>query len=169
MIAGVDLSSEAIDVVLLDDDTDKAEWLHFPIAYKGSNAFGAARNVRDTLTAGGLTRGGWVDRGVWLVGLEDPYSFNTGTAKALALVTGALLACLPPQGALEIRRTAPNEWQREFLQLGHPLPKGTKQRKELVQRCARAHGFDPGNQDACDAYGIAWATRRLNDRLELRQ
>lgn len=155
MIAGVDISSFAIDIVLLDDDTDDATWHHF--ALRGSTPFERARNARLVLPG----RSWWEDCGVWLLGYEDPVGHHAHTAKALGLALGAVAVLLPP--SLVCVATQASEWQRKFTGW-KKQPRTSAERKELVRCRADELGFTPGkNSNATDAYGIAWVIRSLND------
>jgi Holliday junction resolvasome RuvABC endonuclease subunit len=152
-VAGIDFSTKAIDVVLLNDDTDHATWHRYTITHK-QGAFYAARQVNDAMPTSSF----WDQ--VWLAAIEDPYSNSRGTAKALGMIRGAVLASIPTR--LPILPTAPQEWKRVFC--GNPSASKTDVKDAAIRR-----GFDPADaaQDAYDAYGIAWAIRKLNhDAIE---
>ena len=157
-IAGFDISSFAVDIVLLDENSDQAEWHR--IALDGATPFDRARALR-LLFPG---RSFWEDAGVYLAGFEDPYSRQSHTAKALGLVTGAAATLLPSQ--LPTVQTAPAEWKRIFT--GNP----NASKHDVWDRCMElfppqrdeANAFAwAGNNNASDAYGIAWAVRALNN------
>lgn len=149
-VAGIDFSSRAVHVVLLDDDTDHAT-VHV-LDLHGGTPFERARSLRSSFP----TRSWWDDHGTWLFGLEDPYSVSMGTAKALGLAAGAIAALLP--SGLTVIQTAPNEWHRLFT--GDP-----RASKEIVELHARAVWPDPpagADDNTWDAYGVAFAVRGLN-------
>lgn len=148
-VAGIDLSSFAVDVVLLDEDTDAAEWHRFELA--GGTPFDRTRSLRACFPS----RSFWEDAGVYLLGIEDPHSRANHTAKALGLVTGGVAALLPRD--LVVLQVPTAEWKREFTGSG-------SSDKEAVAVKAALLGFIELNLNATDAYGIAWATRAINQR-----
>lgn len=152
MIAGVDISSRAVDIVLLDDDTEQATWHHYALA--GATPYERARDSCNVLPS----RSWWEDNGVWLVGLEDPRGPHAHTMKALGAAVGAFLALLPRD--LTVIPTIAQEWKR--LTVGAP---GAG--KDSVARWARAQlgqtDHETWNQDGYDAYAIARAVRVLNN------
>lgn len=156
-VAGIDASSRAIDIVLLDEDTNQGK--HHRFELDGDTAINRARSVNWHLPTGSF----WDD--VYLVGIEESYSVTFRAAVAQALVRGAVAARLPATiGFIPI---PPNEWQRLFLGLepDEKLPRDRKQRKKLIRRRAVELGFGDAPdlpQDAYDAYGIAHAVRTLN-------
>lgn len=155
MIAGIDFSTKAIDVVLIADEGHQAEWHRFQIP---KHQLFTAERARAVLAAA-PARGWWEDNGVWLVGIEQPMSRFAHTAKSLGLVAGALISRLPR--GLPVIETQPEEWQRMFCDPGEKVC------KESIARASRrwlgppAYGWP---QDAHDAAGIAWTVRELNDR-----
>lgn len=146
-VAGIDVSSFHVDVVLLDDDSDDARWSR--IGLVGLNPFERARSMRLRFPP----RSFWEDAGVYLIGIEDPHSRANHTAKALGLATGAVAVMLPSQ--LTIVQTAPAEWKRIFTGRAGAS-------KDEIREAAEKRGFRAPEQDAHDAYGIAWAVRALN-------
>jgi len=151
MIAGIDVSSFNIDLVLLHDDTDHATWHRIPL--QGATPFDRARSLRLRIPS----RSWLEDHGIWLAGIEDPHSRASHTAKALGLATGALVALLPAQ--LPILSMPPAEWKRSFTGTGSAD-------KHTVRSHAISRGFAPigATADAYDAYGIAWAARAINQQ-----
>jgi hypothetical protein len=175
-LVGADISTKAVDLVALDLDTDHAQWKHIPIHSK-RGSFHAARNVRPALGHQALLGGYWDD--VAALWVEDPMSRNMGTCKALALVTGALIACVPQRVIVE--RTKPNEWQHVFTGKTKATKADIEQQARALlghetgerKGCVSALAFDLNAgtmrytlwpQDAYDAYGIAWAARELMTR-----
>jgi hypothetical protein len=161
-IAGLDISSFAVDVVLLDEETDDATWHRFRL--DGSTPFERTRSLRGVFPS----RSFWEDNAVFLAAVEDPVGHHAHTAKALGLVTGGVAALLPRD--LIAVQTQPSEWKRIFC------GRGNATKEDIVAACHR-HGFDSRAgapavnvaatrelaQDAYDAYGIAWAVRALNN------
>lgn len=151
MIAGCDVSSFAIDLVLLEDDTDDATWHHYPLT--GRTPFERVRTLRAVFPS----RSWWEDHGVWLLGIEEPYSQSKGVAKALGLATGAVCALLPAD--LTVIQTPPQEWKR--LTVG----KASASKGDVYDwsRDQLGHRFEKWKQDGYDAYAIARAVRLLNN------
>lgn len=150
-VAGLDISSFAVDVVLLEEESDAAEWHRFEL--DGGTPFERTRSLRAVFPS----RSFWEDAGVYLAGIEDPHSRFPHVAKAMGLVTGGVAALLPRD--LCVIQTAPKEWKRIFTG-------NANAEKQLVRQHAMARGFDVdirASSDAFDAYGIAWAVRALNN------
>lgn len=152
MIAGIDYSSHAVDIALLEDDSIQAKWVRIDL--EGGTPFERARSLRNSFPSPSW----WEHYGVYLVGIEDPHSRANHTAKALGLVAGAIATRLPPR--LTVVQTVPVEWKR--LTVGKPSAT-----KDEVARWARTYldhgGVQKWPQDAYDAYAIARAVRVLND------
>lgn len=147
-IAGIDLSTHAVDVVLLDEDSDAATWHRFTL--EGEDAFARARSVKYAMPGGSF----WDD--VVAIGIEDPRGYNAGS---IYRVQGAILGELP--GRTLVHPLVPSSWRK---QVG--LPGNAS--KAAVMEYALLRGQDAGMdewfrvpQDACDAYCIALATRNL--------
>jgi len=156
MIAGIDFSTKAVDVVLLDEDTDAAEWRRFELT--GHDAFQRTRSIRTHFV--GFAHSMWDD--VLAVGIEDPRGYNAG---ALYRVQGGILTCIP--AATLVYPWIPSEWRK---QVGLP-GNASKQTVAMFARERRvaqalwdsADGYRSPPmwpQDACDAYCIALATRQ---------
>lgn len=162
MIAGIDFSSKAVDVVLLDEDSDAATWHR--VSVDGPAAFDRARLVR-RLIVGQLGAAFWDD--VLAVGIEDPRGYGAGS---LYRIQGAILSCIPLEKL--VQPWVPSAWRK---QVG--LPGNAS--KAHVKVFADAHrldavtDFDEGEEpdlavwpfDPCDAYCIALATRGLIERV----
>jgi hypothetical protein len=144
-IAGCDYSTHAVDIVLLDEDTDAATWHRFPLA--GRDAFERARYVRVGMPGGSF----WDD--VLAVGIEEPRGYNAG---ALYRVQGAILARIPLDKL--VQPLGPSEWRRRVGLSGN-ASKGEV--KSQVITWAWASGAGGWPLDACDAYCIALATRSM--------
>lgn len=158
-VAGIDLSTHAIDVVAVDEDTDAATWHRFPLS--GHDAFERARDVWPALLEGGIVG---LMEDVVACGIEQPRGHH-GTVH-IARVQGAVLASLPRR--LLVQPWNPSEWRKAC-----GLPGNASKRAvwEFV-----IDNEPDGNrgwsvledwpQDACDAYCIALATRSLLHRSE---
>jgi hypothetical protein len=160
MIAGIDYSTRAVDVVLLDEDTDAATWHRFPL--EGKDAFDRARNVHNALAAAEgfyITRASafWDD--VLAVGIEDPRGYGAGS---LYRVQGAILSCIP--APVLVHPLIPSQW-RKTVGLPGNAP------KHIIHDYARNRMYNVDGvervypQDAMDAYCIALATRTLLERV----
>jgi Holliday junction resolvasome RuvABC endonuclease subunit len=152
LVAGIDYSTFAIDVVLLDEDTMAATWRRYEL--EGHDPFERARDVARAYEDG-LNE--WED--VLAVGIEEPpYVNNHKTLRDLARVQGAILARLPRN--LMVQEWTPSQW-RKVIGLPGNATKDDVMTFTDHDRLHAAAGVWP--QDACDAYCIALATLR---RLE---
>ena len=157
MIAGIDVSTKQVAIVLLNDDDDHAETHLFPLAAEGGDrpAWAAARSVQDVLPR---PTGLFWDP-VWLIGIEDPMSRGIHAAKSLSLVLGAVLTMLPRD--VPVIPLPPTEWKRET----HGKAMASKdQVAHWVFRTWKADTPILVDQDTIDAYAIAYAARALNSR-----
>lgn len=150
--AGIDFSTNAVDVVLLDE-SGAATWHHFPLT--GSDAFDRSRAVRDALPA--RTSEFWDD--VVACAIEEPAGKLTGR---LFRVQGAILACLPP--SLLVEKLMPSQWRKavglagncskdEVMEYAHVrLALG-----RVPLRLRSVADLLAWGPDACDAYCLALA------------
>lgn len=145
MIAGIDFSTRFVDIVLLDEDTDKGTW--FRVDLTGQDAFERTRDVHRALSDD-IGSEFWDD--VLAVGIEDPRGYGAGS---LYRIQGAILACLP-RGVL-VHPLIPSNWRKTVGLPGN----ASKARVSEFIRLASWNVDWP--QDACDAYCIALATRTL--------
>lgn len=155
MIAGIDLSTFAVDVVLLDEDSDAATWHRFEL--EGADAFDRARDVRRSFKPSS----GVLFEDCLAIGIEDPRGYGAGS---LYRVQGAILTCLPPRTL--VHPLIPSSW-RKTVGLPGNCPKSHVEAFTTIRRGVEPfsdHEFWP--QDACDAYCIALATRTLLQRDE---
>lgn len=145
MIAGIDFSTHAIDIVLLDEDTSAATWHRFPLA--GQDAFDRARKVREALHG---TSGLWDE--TLACGIEEPRGYGAGS---LYRIQGAILSCLPH--GLLVQPFIPSEWRAAVGLKGN----ATKDQVYAHAALMRVPDGELWAQDAMDAYCIARATERL--------
>lgn len=152
-IAGIDFSTRAVDVVLIDEDTGEPTWHPYPLAGMG-DAFDRTRSVRTAMPP----RSTWDDLGVIAIGIEQPRG-NHGVTP-LFRIQGAILACLPTQ--VLITPWNPSSWR---LAVGL---KGNATKIEVFEYVADlvSDARNTWPQDAADAYCIALATRDALERLE---
>jgi hypothetical protein len=150
MIAGIDYSTRAVDVVLLDEDSDAATWHRFEL--EGADAFDRTRSVREAMRRQHQYLASvWDD--VLAVGIEDPRGYNAG---ALYRIQGAILATIPQ--ATLVHPLIPSQW-RKTVGLPGNASKGAVFEFTMKHSGRAGSGIWP--QDACDAYCIALATRTL--------
>lgn len=152
LIAGIDFSTFALDVALLDEDADTAQHQRIPLDYQPGGGLARIRRIRDVMPA----RGRWHDT-VTAAGVELPYARKGGDILAYAL--GAILACLPAD--LDLRLIRSDDWRRG-CQLPLRQPRADHKRSSLD--FAATHWIDPPpllDDNAADAFCIAWATREL--------
>jgi hypothetical protein len=149
MIAGIDYSTRAVDVVLLDEDSDAATWLRIPLF--GQDAFERVRSVRQ-----GMRSSMWDD--ALAIGIEDPRGYNAG---ALYRIQGAILSCIP--NAILVQPFIPSQWRKT---VGLPGNASKAQAADFVQSVKYPAAYTlEWPQDACDAYCIALATRTLIQKV----
>jgi hypothetical protein len=151
-IAGIDLDSNAIDVVLIDEDT--GAWLgyrRYDLDVGPGGSLERARRVRDVLPV----RGAWADAGVVAIGLEDTRSKQRLSIAAISRIQGALATCLPRD--VELLELSVNRRERGWKAL---TAGKTNASKDEIRAWAIAAGAPEGLvQDAYDAFAIATATR----------
>jgi len=151
MIAGIDLSTHAIDVVTVPlEGVGAPVWHRFPL--EGPTSFDRARRVRDAMPA--RTSELWDD--VLAIGIEDPRGMAAGHAYR---VQGGVLACLPP--SVLVQPWIPSQWRKAAGMSGAASKMTVAQHARAVDY--RASGVKwrlmDWPQDACDAYCVALATR----------
>ena len=156
-VAGIDLSTHSIDIVVLDDETDAVvQTAHVPVQQymEGWPIWSSVRALSSVFP----THHWFHEHGVWLVGLEDPMSIGKGVVKKLALVTGAVLTLLPR--SVTVIPLPPDEWKKETC----GVPKAKK--PEVAAWVGRTWPSVPAvvSQDTLDAYAIAYAARAVNGR-----
>ncbi len=144
LIVGCDYSTHAVDLVLLDLDSDAASWSRYPLA--GRDAFERARDVRRAMPDASFFDD------VLAVGLEEPRGYNAG---ALYRIQGAILSRIPPNTL--VQPLGPSEWRRRVGLSGNAS-------KADVGRFALERWYGAplhASFDVTDAYCIALATRSM--------
>lgn len=160
MIAGIDFSTFAVDVVLLDEDSDGAEWHRFTLAdLPGWDAFDRARAVRAAMPS----RSWWETNGVIAIGIEDPRGYGAGH---LYRIQGGILQCLPPD--VLVHPWIPSSWRKSVGLSGNAKKAdiavhSLHQLGAITLEQIRQLGW---SQDAHDAHLIARATRAALERRE---
>lgn len=153
---GIDLSTYNVDLVKLDEDTDRAEWVRVPLV--GGNAIDRARSY--TVRRPWLPTAFFDD--VIVCALEDPA--GRGDLRKIARVQGVVIASIPAR--VQVWTFPPGEW-RQLCGLPYRATKAevfkfahdTREKFEPMI-------YDEWIQDACDAYCIAYAARALNEQQE---
>lgn len=144
---GIDLSSKAIDLVLLDENENRASWTRLTL--EGETAFDRARDVAQK-----MPQPGWYEaHGVYLVAIERP--FVSHGQDVIRLVQGCVLAEIPRE--LQVWEVSVSQWKKP---LGIPVrekPHWSDFPVEFVHS-----SIDGWRQDALDALGVALYARDLN-------
>lgn len=149
---GIDLSSRAVDLVLLDENEQRASWTRVDL--EGATAFERTRDVAQK-----MPQPGWYEaHGVYLCAIEEPVGFQS---RVLYRVQGAILACLPDVPVWELR---PATWKNAL---------GIKQTEKPAIGSFPGFRFEVDAlgwwpQDAYDALGVALYARDTNARAVAR-
>jgi hypothetical protein len=153
LVAGIDYSTHAIDVVLIDEDTLKPEWSRYDLSF-GTDAFDRARHVRPQMGA----QRWWDD--VLAIGIEEPRGYNAG---ALYRIQGAVLSAIPLHKL--VQPWVPSEWRKAVGLKGNASKLEIMNHviQERLSQCTDAVLSD-WPQDACDAWCIARATLQALER-----
>jgi len=160
VIVGIDLSSRAIHVVELPEDTNEAHLHVVRLDTERGNAIDRVRRIRDRMP----TRGAYKANGCTLIAIEEPFARSPGIAPMMA-VYGALLQCLPADvPLLELRA---DDWRRECgIPVRKPRDAGSDFHKRAAVAFARRLWIDPPvfDDNGADAFCIAWAAREIDVR-----
>lgn len=153
-ILGIDLSTKAIELVLIEESTNRCAWDH--IELEGLDHFERLRNIPRKMPR--WASGWYDDAGVMLVAVEAPFGRGqAGTEAKLNRVFGAIVTCVPPRVA--VWEIAPHDWRRE-LELPGNAPK--ERCRERALELGACPGWD--DQNAYDAFCVAYAARRIDQR-----
>lgn len=159
-VAGCDISSYAVDVVLLSEDDNSATWHRFELA--GANAWERTLRVRDAMPPAAF----WDD--VYLVAVETPFPDQQRT---LRLVQGAVTACLPPalREAHRCWQVRPDEWKHGLGLKGKPdmydVGRVAPNSKLDAVWDAPMTSLAPDWQNGRDAYCLALWAREENRKV----
>jgi hypothetical protein len=157
---GIDLSSRFIDLVLLDENADRAEWTR--IVLEGGTAFERAREVSEW-----MPQPGWFEaHGVYLVAVERPFSQSRNDV--VRLIEGCVIAEIPR--SLDVWEVAPQTWKAHIGFKGRGKPDATSFPGFVrpAYGSAGASMLDGWPQDALDALGAALWARDTNAALVAR-
>lgn len=148
-VLGIDVSSFAIDLVKLDETTNEATWERLTLA--GKTAFDRLRQVHVQMHSDA-----WY-QDCYLAAIERPKTRSFISASALWPVFGAVVALLPP--ALLVWDVPPTAWRQELGLAGNAV-------KDVCAARAIELGAYPewADQNAYDAWAVAWYAREVNAR-----
>jgi hypothetical protein len=153
-VLGIDLSSRALDLVLVDEHDAGAHWDRLPLPQCDTKVE-LARAVKDATP---WPR--WFENhGVYLVAIESPMGQNRQAIAALYTVLGALVARLPYELPTWLLR--PSEWK---LGIGLPgnLATSKKGSERLKAWALEHHGEADWPTDAYVALAVAYVAREMN-------
>jgi hypothetical protein len=154
-VVGIDLSSRALDLVELPEDSNRA--VHYRVNLEQDRR--SSSWERTLLLPSLMPPGSWWDM-VYLVAIEAPYGAGTGTIAILNRIVGAVAASLPaalqrPERCWVVR---PDEWKRELGIAGKPTD------RDLERLGLAMASPEPTTQDARDAACLAYFARETNAR-----
>jgi hypothetical protein len=158
-VLGIDLSSRAIDLVLLNENHDQAEWVR--VELEGSTAFERARDVAEKMPTPS-----WYDNhGVYLVAVERPFSQSRNDT--IRLIQGCVLSAIPRR--LDVLEVAPQTWKAHigFKGKGKPVVADFPNGLQIDARLGSVWDWrnQPIAQDCLDALGCALWARDTNADL----
>lgn len=158
MIVGIDLSTFAIDLVKLDEDTDDATWFRAELGTSKRPKLERLRSIRAAMPPASW----WDD--VSVAGIEQPAGRSRGGLADVSAAYGAALQAIP--AGIRVRQLRPAEWRKACGLKGSAS-------KDDVAHWVIHHwpsSFYDGEltveQDACDAYAVAYAARAINQTQE---
>lgn len=159
-MAGIDYSTHAVDVVLIDENDELApQWHRYPL--KGVDAFDRTRHIREAFTG---TESAWRWHTL-AVGIEDPRGQNAG---ALYRIMGGILQVIPSD--ILVQPWIPSQWRKAVGLPGNCTKEAVKEWVDSWVLIMERPGagtttlVDGFPQDVCDAYCIALATRQAITR-----
>lgn len=166
-VVGCDFSTKHIDLVKVPFDTGpRPEWTRVTLARGG--AFTAACSVRAALGQRALLGGYFDDVAAFY--LEDPMSRGLRVAKALGLIAGALIACVPARVTV-IEQLQPGEWRNLVGLPGNATKDQVAEHAYKALAAAYGHWNQPGDecwccwpQDGLDAFCLARAGLNLCEK-----
>lgn len=144
-VVGIDFSTFHIDLVRLDENHNRADWLR--ITADANNAWDRTRQL-----AADLPRGTWWD-GTYLTAIEKPMNDQQ---RVLGRVQGVILAAIPT--TIQVWEVRPDEWKQP---LGIKL--ADKPTWHDLPGITTTVGID-WTQDALDALAVALYARDTNHK-----
>jgi len=159
MYAGIDYDTNAVHVVVIQEDGD-LRYSHYELV--GHDPFERAREVRDAMPS----RGWWRDSGIIGCAIEEQASGNPrmrASVQKLKMIQGAILSCLPRD--LLVQPLEATRWRKELKIPGN----ASKEDVEFWCRFSSPHGgrFTGQSypQDFFDAYCMALAAEKLTEPM----
>lgn len=163
MICGLDISTRAIHIVSLPEDTNEAQLHVIRLDTERGDATDRIRRLRDRMPA----RAAWRDAGCTLIAIEKPYHRSPGIAPMMA-VYGALLQLFP--ASLPLLELRSDDWRPECgIPIRKPRDAGSDWHKQRALLFAREQWADcpPIDHDGAEAFAIAYAAREIDLRRGL--
>lgn len=153
-VLGCDFSTFAVDLVKLDETSQRAEWRR--VTLEGASALERLMSVQEVMPPSGF----YDD--CYLAAIEIPYGRGqSGVLAKLNRVFGAIVASLPPR--LHLWEVTPQEWRKELGLAGNASKETCAEAVERIGRIYLSHG-GRWPQDALDAYAVAYYARQVNAR-----
>jgi len=159
-VVGIDLSSRALHLITLAEDTNDAYAHVVRLDTTRGAAVERIRRMRDRMPV----RSSYSAYGVTLIAIEKPFHRQAAMSAVPSMVYGALLQLVPADlPLLELRA---DDWRRECAL---PLRGARSELKKASVRFARQmweacpHALD---DDTAEAFCIAWAAREIQLRTE---
>lgn len=171
-VVGIDLSTRALDLVKLHDDTNQAEWVRVELERPEDKRLpeGIKPGWARTLRVRGSLFGGfaadtdttWFDD-VRLVAIEAPYGYGSDV---LNRVVGAISASLPahlrsPERCWVVR---PDEWKKGLGLKAKPTPDDIERISGTRFPFTGSEYREPVSEHARDAFALAWWARAELER-----
>lgn len=142
-VVGIDISTRAIDLVTLNENTDRANWIR--IHLDGPDAFTRCRSITRLAEIPQL----WEN--AYLVALERP--FIRRGQDIIRLAQGVLLGCIPTR--LPVWEVSPSQWKNHAK-----IPMRAKPDAATFPTVEFA--VPVAHQDTYDALGVAMYARDVN-------
>jgi hypothetical protein len=151
-VVGCDVSTKAVDLVRIDETTQACAWNR--IELRGTTALERLRDLPHRMPK---PASGWWDD-CYLAAFEAPMGRGqAGTIAKLSRVLGAVIAHIPTR--IELWEVTPQDWRRA-LELPGNAPKDV-----CAARCVQLGAYaEWEQQDAYDAYAVAFFARQVNQR-----
>ena len=148
-VAGIDVSTKAVDLVLIhQDNLQPPQWHHYPLT--GHDAWERTRSIPYAMPGPHSTF--WDT--VAAIGMENPA--GTHGAHAVQRAVGAVLACLPPLALVQPWR--PSEWRKAVGLKGNASKEDVRMFALDAVRDFSGVNWRAASYDCTDAYCIALAT-----------
>lgn len=157
-VVGIDLSSKAIHIAVLEEDSNDAHVHVVRLDAQRGDATTRIRRMRDLLPA----RGAYQDLGVTLIALERPIAIHSSVP---LMVYGALLQLLP--AGVPLAELRADDWRRECALPIRGAKSDLKSGSKRYARTLWTNHPDIFDDNVAEAYLIAWAAREIDLRRGL--